>query len=566
MAGPWEKYRASAAAENGPWTKYTPPQPKEEERGAISPFFRKSDGSYGWAVPQIAVDIGNALTAPGRAWRGEYGLEIDNETGKVSPVTDSMMRDAASLATLVPASGVGGMVSTGPRVALESPRPFRAARQVVARQLSQDGVPLPKVQEAMRSLGPDAMLADLTPGTQAMAQGIATHQGAGQKTLVDALTARQAGANTRIQQGVNETLGAAREPSAIDAEIRAAQKALSPEYEAAFSQASRVDTSGLRLDLESAAVNERGAAQSAARQILDMLKVTGTDELDPNPRTLFATRRAIDGMLNGETDGNVRRVLAGARKQVDDLLAESVPGIKEVDAKFADLAGQREAVERGQQVLDSGRNAPRPEELASEFAAASPGQQIRLSEGARAEIDRIIGTKNSDKVALRQILKGEGSWNRDRLTTVFGKEKADKLLAIFEREARYALTENPALGGARSEVIRAADEALNAQPKGPGVIQNALDFKLGTSAAKAVDKLTGGAMAAAQERRNAIVADILSSGADDPLLQAVLAYQASKLPMLTNVGARVDAQPAVEQKLGKLFQALSLAGKPPPLP
>ena len=236
-----------------------------------------------------------------------------------------------------------------------------------------------------------------------------------------------------------ETAGRRGRADRADAELLAdAQRALSPAYEQAFANARAVDTSPIALNLDSAAVNLRGEAQSIAKSLRDMLNVNGVDALDPNPRTLFEVRKAIDGMFGTVQDGNARRILSETRKLVDDELSRAVPGIKDADAQFAQLAQQRDAFAQGQTSLDSGRSALTPEDL-RQLVAGSPVSVVdAMSQGARAEIDRIIGTTGNNLTALKSAVKGDGSWNRDRLATLFGKDKADQLLNVLEREQRFA--------------------------------------------------------------------------------------------------------------------------------
>ncbi|WP_187969225.1 hypothetical protein [Aquibium microcysteis] len=338
----------------------------------------------------------------------------------------------------------------------------------LVRAMDADGISPAAARQRLAEMGPDAMMADLGPNLQQTAAGLVAAPGPSRAIVQGAIRGRDAGANRRILSALDDTLGPAGIPSQIDDTIRSGQRALSPEYEAAFANARRVETQPIADTLDSLAVNLRGEAQSAVQGVRRMLNVTGTDQLDPNPYTLFQVRQAIDGMLDGATDGNVRRALSGARQQIDETLRQSVPGIKGVDAKFAELARQREALERGQTFLDSGRTAPRPQELASEFrqGALPRGEMVgpsavplRLREGARAEIDRIVGTNANDRVALQRIVKGDGDWNRQRLATLFGQDKADRIIKVLDNERAFAetgdfVTRNSATA-ARTEAVRA---------------------------------------------------------------------------------------------------------------
>lgn len=340
---------------------------------------------------------------------------------------------------------------------------------IVSRGLERDGIDPASAAARLDALGPEAVIADLGPNVGRQAAAVASMPGQGQSAVRKALEERAAQANSRIQNASLDIFGPAPIPSYVARDIKQGQRALGPEYEQALAGASRVDPSRLALDLDSAAVNLRGEAQNVVEQVRRMLNVAGTDQLDPNPATLLQTRQAIDGMLDGAIDGNVKRVLGNARRQIDELLTDAVPGIKQVDARYAELARQNEALETGQRALESGREALRPQELADEMAAGAlpqgmmvgpSGAAFRLSQGARAEIDRLIGTSANNLTALKGALKGDGSWNRDRLVTLFGREKADALLDVLERETTFARTNQVVMGNSATAERAAAQKDL----------------------------------------------------------------------------------------------------------
>jgi hypothetical protein len=495
---------------------------------SLYPVERNSEtGEMRPAVPSIVTSAIEAAKAPGKAVTGEYGLEVDPETGAVAPFTGPMMDDASALAGMatmgVPkGASLAGAVTNN---ALTGP-----ARSNILRAMRYDGIDPVEVPARLRALGPDAIPGDLGPALQAQTQALSAIPGMGQKKVVDTLTARKAGRNSRIISEVDETLGPAPIPSRLAAENLANRKALGPEYEAAFANANAVDSSQIALNLDSEVVNLRGEAQTAIKKVRDMLNVVGTDQLDPNPRTLFEVRKAIDGQLNGETDGNVIRVLKAAREQVDMELATKVPRIKQIDAKYAELARQNDAVDTGQTLFESGRSAMRPEELADTMTAgaAPKGEMVgpsavpfRLTQGARAEIDRLIGTTTNDLNALKTALKGDGSWNRERLVTLYGQEKADKLLGILEREATYSATEGPALGGSRTAVLQQATEEIAGRNKKPGVFQNALNFNGGSALAALGDKTLGWVDRNRRAATGAAMADYLTAQQGAAMLEAL---------------------------------------------
>ncbi|SBW15249.1 hypothetical protein BR10RB9215_C12098 [Brucella sp. 10RB9215] len=123
----------------------------------------------------------------------------------------------------------------------------------------------------------------------------------------------------------------------------------------------------------------------------------------------------------------------------------------------------------GVKALDSGREALRPDELRQAIVegvtpeglmVGPSAQTFRMKQAARADIDRQVGTKANDVVALKNVLKGEGDWNRDRIGMLFGQERADKALSLLDREARFANTNNDVTGNSFTAARSAAQKEL----------------------------------------------------------------------------------------------------------
>lgn len=529
MAGPWDKYQPATATGGaaGPWDKFKGAAPAGDqwERATLLPMeTNKATGERRLAWPQIAVDAGNAMMAPGDALNGKMNdVYADPETGAVDPFNPQMMQRAAQMGGMMAMGGTANPANSA-REAIAAALTGRANR-MITKGLKDGGVPLSEVDQRLAGLGDLSVIADLTPQLQKQAQALATMPGPGQKTVVDALMARQAGRNSRIISGVDDALGPAVVPSRILAANKANMEALGPEYLDAFRGSRAVDTKPIADHLDALEVNLRGEAQKAAAKVRDMLDITGNmGTLDPNPYTLFQTRQAIDGMMATEANPKAIGVLSEARKMIDDELQKSVPGIKQVDAKYAELARQNEAVGTGQTLLDSGRTATRPQELQTmmQEGAIPQGEGMgpsavpfRLTQGNRAEIDRLIGTTTNDFTALKTALKGDGSWNRDRLVTLYGQEKADKLLNILEREGTFIATEAPALNGSRTQILKAAQDEMNGVEAKPGILQSAMDLKPGTAARVSLEKGTGWAIKARRDAVNAEIAKALMSRSAD---------------------------------------------------
>lgn len=328
----------------------------------------------------------------------------------------------------------------------------RAPREATAllKDMQAAGRTPQEINQALARLGDDAAPIDL-PEFMQSGQRIYAKGGEGRQTIQQFLEPRAEDANWRIRSTLDDTLGPAKPPSRILERIDRNQTALQPQYRDAFRGASPAHTSMIARYLDKEAVELRGEAQRGILKIRGMLNRPGTSQLETNPAVLLETRKAVDGMLETVQDSNARRAFQTARQAIDDALSEAVPMVKYPDANYAELARQKEALQRGQTVLASGREAPWPQELATEFqqGALPQGRQmgpsavpLRLREGARAEIERIVGTNANDRVALQRIIKGEGDWNRARLSTLFGKDRAERIIDLLDREKAFDYTAN----------------------------------------------------------------------------------------------------------------------------
>lgn len=484
----------------------------------------------GMAVPFAAASRGasllgrfgtNAMTGIGGV-AARTGLAATEGAGY--GVLDALGNDR-SLAGGAALGAVGGsagnLIGEGVGAVARSLRsPLARAQEYIAQRGLYDNLTPDDAAARLSQLGDDAVLADLGSNLQGAAGAVAASPGQGRDIVTRGLTDRQAGANARLRGELDSTLGVAPIPSVIDEGIEASQRALSPEYGAALSNSRAVDTSQLANKLDADIVQLRGKAQKVSSDVRRMLNVTGADQLDPNPATLLQVRQAIDGMLSSETDSSARRALALARQSVDDTLTNAVPGIKEIDAQYAELARQRDALSTGQQVLDSGRTSLRPQELEQmvtqgalpQGASVGPSAvPTRLQQGARAEIERIVGTNSNDRAALQRLIKGEGDWNRSRLNSLFGKAKTDRIINVIENEVAKQATYNTALGNSVTAARSAAMADLPGNTTTDNVLTNLLDLRGGQVLRNVLGGAFGEGMQARNNAANAEIARLLMS-------------------------------------------------------
>jgi hypothetical protein len=362
---------------------------------------------------------------------------------------------------------------------------------------------------SLSSMGPDAMLVDAGPAMLGLGQGAGTGTGAGRTVLVDALRTRDAGTGQRLARALDENLGSAPVPSRIEAGLEQGRGDLGPAYERVIANASPVDTRALANQLDDIAQIERGPAQRAARQVREMLdgpqlrnaSPHSRPPLDDNPAVLLNTRQAIDGMLATEADPNTIRVLNQARQAVDAELARAVPGLKSVDAQFAELSRQSAALQRGGQVLDSGKTAIRPVELAEELTQGGlpQGAQVgpsaapaRLREGTRAEIDRLVGTNVNDLNTLERKIGTPQDWNSQKLGLIFGEGPRDRVAEALTNNRRFRQSYQDIVQNSQT-AQRSASSAAMEGSRGGNVPHDSTITGIGLKAINLVAKAMSGA-------------------------------------------------------------------------
>jgi hypothetical protein len=406
------------------------------------------------------------------------------------------------------------------------------ARDYALRQLS-DPAKTAAQRQALDNLGPDAMLADVSPEWMGVARGAASQPGS-RDTIVNPLLARDAGKNARINSTINTELGPAKSPMTVKGEIGNAFDKISPEYEAVFANAKAVDTTPVAQKLDAMIVDKRGPGQEVAQKIRGWLNVNGTDQLDPNPRTLHQVRMAIDKLGKTEAGRAASSDLKEIRRLIDDELAAKVPGIKPIDAKWADVSRQEKAYETGQKVFSTETWPDEVAKLKSDLVQPAGSAQgpatrqgiDRLSEGTRAKLEEIVGNNVNDVSALNRLIKGEGDWGRQKLATVFGADKAEKIARVLDAEQTFQRTAGRVTAGSDTAMASRFGNWLDEAGKAPAI---PTDTTLTGGLLRAGQKVLGMASQNRAEENAARFASelgrlsVAQGGDRDAIVQALLA-------------------------------------------
>jgi hypothetical protein len=407
--------------------------------------------------------------------------------------------------------------------------PTRAG-QVVTSELKRAGISAADVQAELDRLGPGAVIGDLSPQLQARLGALATSPGPAQDMAVAAMSERAAGANSRIKGSVQNTFGPEPVPSQVAAEIDVARKTANQAYEPVFREKALspdylYDAAPLAQAIDEAIPTFVGNTRSQVEAVRKMLLDPATGKLTTDPQVIRAVRGELDGMIEAlKAPGGNRTTFAALsdlRKMIDADLGQQVPGIKMADAGRAEVGAQERGFELGREALRNGESAIHPVDLKASLDDLSGpqgtaiGPQVtnapqRVSEGALSRIYQAIGVTANDRVALKQLLKGDGSWNREKMNAIFGREKTAKLIDLLDNEAIMAQTENLVLGNSKTSVLQSAKEALG-PATGNGPVRSALNMKWGDAVAALMDKATLGAAGAERQKANKALVEVLLS-------------------------------------------------------
>lgn len=362
---------------------------------------------------------------------------------------------------------------------------------------------------ALPEMGPEAMLVDAGPAMLGLGQGAGTGTGAGRTALVNALRHRDTRTGQRLADALDMNLGPSPVPSRVEAHLSGDRAYAGLGYEPLLQNAQAVNTRALADQLDNIAQVERGGAQRAALQVRDMLDGPRLRNAAPHaraplsedPAVLLNTRQAVDGMLTTEADPNTIRVLTQTRQAVDEELARAVPGIKAVDAQVAESSRQSAALQRGSQVFDTGKTAVRPVELVDEMAqgALPQGEMIgpsaapaRLRQGARAEVDRIVGTNVNDLNALERKIGTPQDWNAQKMAAVFGDEPTAAVVKTLMDNRRFRQSYQDIVQNSQTAQRQEAAKAMRGS-EGGNVPHDTTVTGLGLRALNAVAKAIAGA-------------------------------------------------------------------------
>jgi hypothetical protein len=337
---------------------------------------------------------------------------------------------------------VGTLLGLGGGAVARSP--LRSARNVTADSL--DNNAMSRIDE----LGPEGFLGEATPGTVGLMQGH-TRPGQAMNILRDKVRARDQLKNERISSEVKREIGPARDPLHIEAEIKEKRGMLSPDYEKALSVEAIAPPGKAVQHIDWLIDPNRGAITgdqlTGVKKVKEMLQPvmneTGGRGTKISLRAVHTVKKAIDDMIakSGSKQPDLERHLTMLKNEVLEAVENASPDIKTLNRAYEQHSKEIEALGEGKKVLDQGKEAIWPSSLSKRIDEMTPGERLRLAQGARGEIERLIGTNPNDVATLNRLLRGgvdeASKFNYDKLALLFGKDKADNIMNVLHRELTF---------------------------------------------------------------------------------------------------------------------------------
>jgi hypothetical protein len=502
-----------------------------ERRGELAPVIRNEQtGALRLAWPQMVMDMGLF----GDVASGKTPLDPRVPIDQQDPATlDQIGRVAQMFGSDGAMAGRNMIPADGLPQGLVAPS-GKAIPSFVQNRIASSGIAPGDVNARIAALGPGAVLADIGQPLQGAAAKLASLPEPAAQTVASALKARQAGATDRVDAALNDIVGPEPVPSAVAAGLAAKKELIGQMYDPLFAKAAPIDPQPVMANLNGAISQAvPGPTQAALLKVQkmfylpdDLAKAAGSS-ITTDPARFFQIRQELDPLIQGEENPKVKAALQGVRDNVDAALTKSVPAIKTVDAAYQEHARQQEGFNLGRSALSSGTNvggAPlHPDDLASAMqqtamqSSAGPmqwasGVPQQIGAGLVSKMYEIVGSKANDRVALKQIITGDGKWNYQKIASALGQDKADALLGLFQNEAAKAETENLALHGSKTGLLAEGGAGLAKANSPPGFLRSMFNTDFGDAAYRLGSKVTGGAFEAARMARNQEIARTLMGG------------------------------------------------------
>ena len=440
-------------------------------------------------VPRMMT---GAATGAALASLPEYGAGTEGPIADIGNVSPGIAATGATLGAASPllgaAAGYGGR-------ALQDIRRFgqampgytgRATRRVAGRlgaaeRSGQD------IEQYLREVGAEGMIADIPGAPRQMAQGLAALGGEGADIQRRAIEQRAAGASGRIKSEMDTRI--AGPSAAFEARAEQARRKSSefgPMYDAAKQYDQPINVDAIRSGITIAARDQSGPVRSALRNVLSDLGMEG----EISALRLHNARAALsdakeEAFRAGQ--GEKGKILKTVLENIDRKL-DQIPDYSTAKAGWADASALQRAIDDGRSVFSGGpMSALSPDDLRVKLSGMTQPQKEAFKKGAREYVAALMGTSRNDAPAAWQAFQKE--WNEDKLRLILGKEDADAIIGRLKSEAEFSGTRSDVLKGSQTAFREESRSALSAAREMDADTAPTITERLNQAISKPVNKV-----------------------------------------------------------------------------
>lgn len=311
----------------------------------------------------------------------------------------------------------------------------------------------------LRSLGDEAMLADVPGGPRGQAMGLAAMQGGGGTVLGRELGERARGAEARIGDVFNRLVA---EPNAaFQQRVALATErsgTLGPAYDAALQFDQPLNVSGAISEIDSMLSNATGRTASTLRRLRGQL---ASEDGEIAAARLHNIRSELSDTITEATRsgrGGMVAALQPALRAVDEQL-DQVPGYAATRGSYADNRAMERAIEDGRGAFVGGaRSAETPDQLAARWARMTDAEKDAFRLGAREYVAALMGTaRNAPASAWGTMTTG---FNDQKMRIIFGADEAEEIGRLLRGEQAFSETRGQVTQGSMTSMREAAREDI----------------------------------------------------------------------------------------------------------
>ena len=461
-------------------------------------------GAASMAVPSVAAR--NVALLPRMLLGGAEGVALatapeflGGEGGFVPRVQQVQPMTAAAgglLGMTAPAAGeiVGGVVRGVQNLGRGAEGFGARAIQTAARGVGRTDAAGEDIEAYMRSLGDEAMLADVPGGQRSQAMGLAAMQGEGGTVVGRALAERAASAEARIGDVFDRLV--AQPNAAFQQRVALATQrsgTLGPAYDAALRSNQPLNVMPIADQIDAVLEDATGQVAQSLTNVRNQLSLELPDprriaEINEQLRTATGqTARRLEveraglesrtGEVSAARLHNVRTdlsyTISEATRQgrggqvaalkpilqrIDDEL-DQIEGYAATRGSYADNRAMERAIEDGRRAFVGGATSVEtPDQLAARWAKMTDAEKDAFRLGAREYVAALMGTaRNAPATAWGTMTTG---FNDRKMQIVFGSSEADEISRLLRGERAFSETRGQVTQGSMTAMREAAREDI----------------------------------------------------------------------------------------------------------